>query len=239
MGSQLVEAGLTACHHTPYGIVVVLGHPHYFPRFVFTPAKPLGIVWEHDVPDEAFMVQALREGALTQTKGVVKYRPEFATVYPVCQHSMVASAKGSSIMAEVQYVFGEQGDGHTYHARRAVYAVIRDSEGRVATVQAHGHLWLPGGGIEEGETPEQALVREVAEECAQRLHIAKHIGEALQYFYAASDDKHFAMHAVFYAGAFLEQMPGQVALPFVWVFPDAKAQFFHASHVWAAHSLRQ
>jgi len=26
------------------------------------------------------MVQALREGALTQTKGVVKYRPEFALV---------------------------------------------------------------------------------------------------------------------------------------------------------------
>ena len=57
MGSQLVEAGLTACHHTPYGVVVVLGHPHYYPRFGFTPAKPLGIVWEHDAPEEAFMVQ--------------------------------------------------------------------------------------------------------------------------------------------------------------------------------------
>ena len=31
-------------------------------------------------------------------------------------------------MAEVQHVFGEQVDGQTYHARRAVYAVIRDSE---------------------------------------------------------------------------------------------------------------
>jgi len=82
IGSQLVEAGLTACHHTPYGIVVVLGHPHYYPRFGFTPAKPLGIVWEHDAPEEAFMVQELREGALTQTKGVVKYRPEFETVSP-------------------------------------------------------------------------------------------------------------------------------------------------------------
>src|SRR5207249_3285419 len=65
IGSQLVEAGLTACHHTPYGVVIVLGHPHYYPRFGFAPAKPLGIVWEHDAPEEAFMV---------------KYRPEFATV---------------------------------------------------------------------------------------------------------------------------------------------------------------
>ena len=64
----------------PYGVVVVLGHPHYYPRFGFTPAKPLGIVWEHDASEEAFMVQVLREGALTQTKGVVKYRPEFDVV---------------------------------------------------------------------------------------------------------------------------------------------------------------
>jgi putative acetyltransferase len=82
IGSQLVEAGLIACHNTPYGVVVVLGHPYYYPRFGFVPAKPLGIVWEHDVPNEAFMVQALREGALTQTKGVVKYRPEFQAVSP-------------------------------------------------------------------------------------------------------------------------------------------------------------
>ena len=82
IGSQLVEAGLTACHHTPYGVVVVLGHPHYYPRFGFALAKPWGIVWEHDAPDEAFMVKEIQAGALAQTRGVVKYRPEFAMVSP-------------------------------------------------------------------------------------------------------------------------------------------------------------
>ena len=142
-------------------------------------------------------------------------------------------------MLEVHHVFGTQVDGHTYHARRAVYAVIPDSDGRVAAVRSRENLFLPGGGIEGGEIPEQALVREVAEECAQRLHIAEKIGEALQYFYASSEDKYFAMHAIFYAGVFLGQIPGQAALPFVWVLPDAKAQFFHASHLWAAQSLRR
>src|SRR5262244_3764200 len=142
---------------------------------------------------------------------------------------MRAMSEGPSIMAEVQHVFGTQVDGHTYHARRAVYAVIRDRKGRVAAVRYRGNLFLPGGGIEAGETPEQALVREVEEECAQHLHIVEKIGEALQYFYAASEDKYFAMHAVFYAGTFLGHMPGQAALPFVWVLPDAKAQFFHTS----------
>ena len=80
IGSQLVEAGLTACHHTPYDVVVVLGYPHYYPRLGFTPANLHSLVWEHDVHAEVFMVQALREGALTRTKGVVKYRPEFDVV---------------------------------------------------------------------------------------------------------------------------------------------------------------
>src|SRR5262249_17781702 len=148
-------------------------------------------------------------------------------------------SEGPSIMAEVQHVFGAQVEGHTFHMRRAVYAVIRDSKGRVAAVRSRGNLFLPGGGIEGGETPEQALVREVEEECAQRLHIAGKIGEALQYFYAPSEHTYFAMHAIFYAGAFLGQTPGQVALPFVCVFPGDQAPFFHASHVWVAQSLRQ
>src|SRR5262245_65866322 len=115
---------------------------------------------------------------------------------------MGAMSEEPSIMAEVQHVFGAQIEGHTYHIRRAVYAVIPDCEGRVAAVRSRGNLFLPGGGIEAGESPEQALVREVEEECAQRLHIAGKIGEALQYFYASSEDTYFAMHAVFYAGAF-------------------------------------
>jgi len=80
IGSQLVEAGVTACHHTPYGVVVVLGHPHYYPRFGFTAAKPLGIVWEYNTPEEAFMVKEIHEGALARTGGVVQYRPEFEVV---------------------------------------------------------------------------------------------------------------------------------------------------------------
>ena len=80
IGSQLVEAGLKACHNTPYGVVVVLGHAQYYPRFGFTPAKPQGIVWEHEVPEEVFMLKEIKAGALAQTRGVVQYRPEFAAV---------------------------------------------------------------------------------------------------------------------------------------------------------------
>ncbi|WP_053959379.1 NUDIX domain-containing protein [Sulfobacillus thermosulfidooxidans] len=47
----------------------------------------------------------------------------------------------------------------------AVAAVIHDKEGRVLCVKVkHGAWGLPAGAIEMGETPAQAVIREVAEE---------------------------------------------------------------------------
>ena len=80
IGSQLVEAGLAACHEISYGIVIVLGHPDYYPRFGFRPATLHGIRWEHDVPDEVFMVVELRKGALAGVSGIVSYHPAFEGV---------------------------------------------------------------------------------------------------------------------------------------------------------------
>jgi len=80
IGSQLVEVGLNKIQQLGYEIVVVLGHPYYYSRFGFIPAKKYGIQWEHDVPEETFMVKELRKGALKEISGTVKYRPEFNDV---------------------------------------------------------------------------------------------------------------------------------------------------------------
>jgi len=77
IGSQLVHAGLAELRRANYEVVVVLGHPNYYPRFGFSPAKSYGISCEYDVPEEAFMVLELRQGALTGRSGTVKYQPEF------------------------------------------------------------------------------------------------------------------------------------------------------------------
>jgi putative acetyltransferase len=80
IGSRLVRAGLDACRRAGHAQVVVLGHPAYYPRFGFVPASRQGLYWEHPVPDEAFMVLALRDGAPAGPGGTVRYAPEFGGV---------------------------------------------------------------------------------------------------------------------------------------------------------------
>ena len=80
VGSELVRRGLEECRRRGHEIVVVLGHPEYYPRFGFVPAKQKGLSCEYPVPDEAFMALELSEGALAGRRGVVKYGPEFGNV---------------------------------------------------------------------------------------------------------------------------------------------------------------
>jgi len=80
IGSQLVRAGLEECRRLGHEIVFLVGHPDYYPRFGFVPAKPKGVDCEFEVPEEAWMILELREGALAGRRGVVKFEPEFKEV---------------------------------------------------------------------------------------------------------------------------------------------------------------
>ena len=80
LGSQLVRAGLKECQRIGCNVVVLIGHPEYYPRFGFVPAKQKGLSCEYPVPDEVFMVAELKPEALAGQRGLVKYRPEFSDV---------------------------------------------------------------------------------------------------------------------------------------------------------------
>ena len=76
VGSKLVEAGLDACRDRGHKIVVVLGHPDFYPRFGFSAElaqrleSPFG-------GDEAWMALELVPGALSDVEGRVEYSPPF------------------------------------------------------------------------------------------------------------------------------------------------------------------
>ena len=61
--------------------------------------------------------------------------------------------------------FGTRKPGVSYVPRPGSYAIVFDTDGRVALLETPRGHYLPGGGIDFGESPLQALVREVSEEC--------------------------------------------------------------------------
>jgi putative acetyltransferase len=78
IGGRLVRAGLEGCRNLGHEIVVVVGHPAYYPRFGFVPAGPKGMSCEFEVPEDVFMVLELRAEALGGRGGVVKFQPELS-----------------------------------------------------------------------------------------------------------------------------------------------------------------
>lgn len=80
IGSQLVRGGLDAAGGAGHGIVIVVGHAAYYPRFGFTAASRFGLRAPFDVPDEAFMAIELTPGALTRVTGTVRYPAAFDEV---------------------------------------------------------------------------------------------------------------------------------------------------------------
>ena len=80
IGSQLVKEGLDRCLRVGENIVFVVGHPRFYPRFGFVPARPLGFECEYSVADDVFMVAEIKEGALAGLSGMVRYHPAFNLV---------------------------------------------------------------------------------------------------------------------------------------------------------------
>jgi putative acetyltransferase len=77
VGAALVRAGLAQAHRSDYPLVVVLGHPEYYPRFGFEPADRYGIETPYEVAAEAWM--ALTMPTYTPAvRGRVQYPAAFA-----------------------------------------------------------------------------------------------------------------------------------------------------------------
>jgi len=78
IGSLLIQAGLERCRKLGYELVLLIGHPEYYPKFGFKPARPYGLeLKQFDVPDDVFMVYELQDGALGRIKGELIYPEVF------------------------------------------------------------------------------------------------------------------------------------------------------------------
>lgn len=80
IGSLLVDAGLRECARLGHEVVVVVGHPGFYPRFGFRPGRDFGLRSQFHVADDVFMVNELTPGVLADVSGIARYVPEFGVV---------------------------------------------------------------------------------------------------------------------------------------------------------------
>ncbi len=76
-GKRLVSTAQRRARMLGYEYLVVLGDPAYYKRFGFAPAANFGLGYPAPVPEGAFRALELREGALSEVRGVVRYHSAF------------------------------------------------------------------------------------------------------------------------------------------------------------------
>ena len=77
VGGQMIQAGFERAVALDYGVVVLIGHPAYYPRFGFMPANHFGLKCAIPVPDDVFMAYLLRPDGLDGIQGTVVFPPAF------------------------------------------------------------------------------------------------------------------------------------------------------------------
>lgn len=134
--------------------------------------------------------------------------------------------------------FGTVKEGVEYISRPGVYALITDSEEKIAIVEVNNKYFLLGGGLDAGETEESGLKREIAEEVARNISSATFLGRARQYVDAK--DGYFNKLGSFYkvelGGA--TSAAGEEDYKFKWVTKEEfKLKGAQEFQVWAVTTL--
>lgn len=75
IGSALIRKGLDRCARAGHRIVVLLGHPDYYPRFGFSAERAGDLSSAYS--GEAFMALELAPGALSGVVGEFEFAPPF------------------------------------------------------------------------------------------------------------------------------------------------------------------
>ncbi len=80
IGSELINASISLAKDKGYGAIVVLGHPEYYKRFGFVPARDLPVSCNLPAPEDALTVMEIVAGNLTGG-GHVEYPEPFVALY--------------------------------------------------------------------------------------------------------------------------------------------------------------
>ncbi|MDF2154455.1 N-acetyltransferase [Vibrio sp. CAU 1672] len=80
IAAALIKEGFASLRDFGYPVCVVLGDPDYYARFGFKASEEMGFSCAYDVPQGAFRVAELVEGACAGQTGRIDYAPEFSAL---------------------------------------------------------------------------------------------------------------------------------------------------------------
>lgn len=80
-------------------------------------------------------------------------------------------------------IFGEKIKDEDYDVREGSYGLVINAE-KVAIIKTSTGYFLPGGGIEDGESHFECLKREFLEETGYDIQIKDYIGKAAKYHFS-------------------------------------------------------
>jgi 8-oxo-dGTP diphosphatase len=138
-------------------------------------------------------------------------------------------------------VFGSRMAGYPYIERPSAYAVVRNASGCFALIRTPRGFYLPGGGIEASETPEQAIKREAMEEAGLIVESRAVVGKAIEIVYSPEENACFEKRCVFIEADAVDQIETHESdHELIWVdFDHAISMLSHESHRWAIRGYTQ
>ncbi|MEQ8766194.1 MAG: NUDIX domain-containing protein [Planctomycetota bacterium] len=136
--------------------------------------------------------------------------------------------------------FGERLEGQVYLARPSAYGLIMD-RGRVALVSTPQGVFLPGGGIEPGETAIEAAIREIEEECGWVARVTGELGLAIEHAYSELRRVYWTKPSTFFLAEIVAETRAiEDDHELRWATPsEAFRSLKHESHVWAVRQLQE
>ena len=95
-------------------------------------------------------------------------------------------------------------------------------------------VFLPGGGVEPGESAEAAARRETGEECAFDVTIDAEVGRAADIVWSKKESTCFEKRCVFFSGTVAAPVDRPPEHEVLWLRPtDALAMITREGHAWA------
>ena len=118
--------------------------------------------------------------------------------------------------------------GQQYTLRAGVYAILPNAGQLLLTYQAapHYEFQLPGGGIDVGESPLQALHREVFEETGWSIAKPRRLGAFRKFVWMPDYDMHAEKLCHIYTAMPVRRHgpPSEVSHEAVWMYPSDAIQ---------------